>query len=102
MGEEGEGEQGEVEEEVYKTKRSVVVRHAQPSRSHAENPTDIEIREQSTELDDERMKVIVDTFKQNVQKTETNVATRRNDVSGAGDFVVTLVVAAGLVWFGSF
>ena len=73
VGEEGEGEQNEVEEEVYKAKRSVVVKHAQPVRSHAENPADIEIRDQSSEVDHERMKVIADKFKQNVQKTETDI-----------------------------
>ena len=90
VGQEGEGEQGEVEEEVYKTKRSVVVRHAQPAHSHAQNPTAIEIRDQSTELDDERVKV--DTFKQNVLKTETHVTTQRNDVSDAGDSLLPLLL----------
>ena len=82
----GEGTQCEKEdveeEEVYRSKRSVVVKHAQPARSHAH----IESSEQSSELNDEQVKVIVDKFKQNLENdTETNVTTQRCDVSAAND-----------------
>ena len=89
---EGEGAQCEKEaqeEEVYRSKRSVVVRHAQPAHSHAQ----IEIDEQGEEkLDDERIKVIVDKFKQNVENNaETNVTTQRCDVSAAADPLLPLL-----------
>ena len=70
------------EEEVYRTKRSVVVKDA---RNHVH----IESSEQRAEPDvddDERIKAIVDKFKQNVENdTETNVTTQRCDVSAAND-----------------
>ena len=86
----GEGTQCEKEdveeEEVYRSKRSVVVKHAQPARSHAQNHAHIESSEQSSELNDEQVKVIVDKFKQNLENdTETNVTTQRCDVSAAND-----------------
>ena len=75
------------EEEVYRTKRSVVVKHA---RNHAH----IDSSEQRAETDvddDERIKAIVDKFKQNVENnTETNVTTQRCDVSAANDPLLPL------------
>ena len=76
------------EEEVYRTKRSVVVKHA---RNHAH----IESSEQRAEpdVDDERVKVIVDKFKQNVENdTETNVTTQRCDVSAAADPLLQMLL----------
>ena len=76
------------EEEVYRTKRSVVVKHAR-------NQAHIESSEQRAEpdVDDERIKVLVDKFKQNVENnTETNVTTQRSDVSAAADPLLRMLL----------